>query len=356
MAKKVYFRKYKLNEDVNIPPELSDQYLSVKKQIEDKMKAIATEESKFAEISKKISQLKTEISIYQKNLIAIENKAKAINKEANDLQSEDNDEMQKSAEEIQKAADQVIQTIEASGNPPATNESIDLDAWWKENVTESIKEESPDIELVDDVEDAVEAEEAEDTVEADDSLEGDYAFAVTVIDEDEEEDIIAKFYKDKDDDFWKARVVQGSEEPIESMQFDPEMNKVDIIEHLATIFDEVIEKDVDEYEEDLDDKEFIDDLYYDDEKIEEGLKSNIKNLWKYGRRKQDLENIIPLIKQIAKQSKIRLDDSLLKLEYRGEDFIIDRNGKIIFPRGSEVFLDKPVARQLYNDILNNVGK
>jgi hypothetical protein len=271
MAKKVYFRKYKLNEDVNIPPELSDDYLSVKKQIEDKMKLIAAEELKFADISKKISKLKSEISIYQKNLIAIENKAKALNKEAEDLQSEDNDQMQKSAEEIQKAADQVIKTIETSGNAPSTNESVDLDAWWKENVTESIQEENPDVELAaDDVEDAVEAEDLvedpEEAIEAEDSLEGDYVFSVTVIDEDEEEDIIAKFYKDEDDDFWKARVVQGSEEPIESMQFDPDMNKVDIIEHLATIFDEVVEKDVDEYEEDLDDKEFIDDLYYDEEK------------------------------------------------------------------------------------------
>lgn len=264
MPKKVYFRKYKLNEDVNIPPELSDQYLSVKKQIEDKMKKIAEEELKFSDISKKISQLKSEISIYQKNLIAIENKAKAINKEADDLNSEQSDDMQKSADEIQKAAEEVIKTIETSGNPPSTNESIDLDEWWKENVTESIQEENPDIELAaDDVEDAVEAEEA---IEAEDSLAGDYVFSVTVIDEDEEEDIIAKFYKDEDEDFWKARVVQGSEEPIESMQFDPDMNKVDIIEHLATIFDEVVEKDVDEYEEELDDKEFIDDLYYDEEK------------------------------------------------------------------------------------------
>lgn len=266
MAKKVYFRKYKLNEDVNIPPELSDDYLSVKKQIEDKMRKIAEEELKFADISKKISQLKSEISIYQKNLIAIENKAKAINKEFEETGQENTDGMQKSAEEIQKAAQDVINTIETSGNAPSTNESEDLDKWWKENVTESIQEENPDIELAaDDVEDAVEAEDlVDDAVEAEEALDGDYVFSVTVLDEDEEEDIIAKFYKDEEDDFWKARVVQGSEEPIESMQFDPDMNKVDIIEHLATIFDEVIEKDVDEYEEDLNDKEFIEDLYYEE--------------------------------------------------------------------------------------------
>jgi septal ring factor EnvC (AmiA/AmiB activator) len=147
MAKKVYFRKYKLNEDVNIPPELSDDYLSVKKQIEDKMRKIAEEELKFADISKKISQLKSEISIYQKNLIAIENKAKAINKEFEEMGQENTDGMQKSAEEIQKAAQDVINTIETSGNAPSTNESLDLDQWWEENVSESIQEENPDIEL-----------------------------------------------------------------------------------------------------------------------------------------------------------------------------------------------------------------
>lgn len=262
MAKKVYFRKYKLNEDVDIPPELSDDYLSVRKQIEDKMKAIATEELKFAEISKKISKLKSEISIYQKNLIAIENKAKAINKESEEMGQENTEEMQKSAEDIQKAAQEVINTIETSGSAPASNESVDLDKWWAENVSEAVEEEI-DVVGDEDVEDAVEAEDA---IEAEDSLEGDYVFSVTVLDEDEEEDIIAKFYKDEDDDYWKARVVQGSEEPIESMQFDPDMNKVDIIEHLATIFDEVIEKDVDEYEEGLDDKEFIDSVFYDEDK------------------------------------------------------------------------------------------
>lgn len=270
MPKKVYFRKYKLNEDVNIPPELSDSYLSVKKQITDKQKEIANAEAAMAQASSRVSSLKNQIAIYQRNLIAIENQAKSINKErAESLEDSGNEELNKSAEEIQKAAEEVLKAVETSGNVPS-NESIDLDRWWMENVSESIQEENPDIELAaDDVEDAVEAEDiVEEPVEAKEALDGDYVFTVKVLDEDEEEDIVAKFYKDEEDDFWKARVVQGSEEPIESMQFDPDMNKVDIIEHLATIFDEVEEMDVDDYEEELDDKEFIDDLYYGDEEKE----------------------------------------------------------------------------------------
>lgn len=263
MAKKVYFRKYKLNEDVNIPPELSDQYLSVKKQIIDKQQEIVEAEGEMQTASAKVSQLKNQISIFQKNLIAIENKAKQINKEleqAGEEVNQENDDMRKSSEEIQKAAQEVIQSIETSGNAPSASESIDIDKWWMENISEAIDEDS-DVDLADDdIEDVIDAEDA---IEAEDSLDGDYAFSVTIVDEDEEEDIIAKFYKDEDEDFWKARVVQGSEEPIESMQFDPDMNKVDIIEHLATIFDEVIEMDTDDYQEELDDKEYIDNNYYD---------------------------------------------------------------------------------------------
>ena len=352
MPKKVYFRKYKLNEDVNIPPELSDSYLSVKKQIQDKMKAIAAEETKLAEVSQKISQLKTEISIYQKNLIAIENKAKSINKEMEDTGTEENDEMQKSAEEIQKAAEEVLKAVQVSGNPPA-NESIDLDQWWKENVTKSLNEE-------DEVEDAIEAEEAEeaeDAIDAEEALDGDYVFTVTVMDEDEEEDIIAKFYKDEDDDFWKARVVQGSEEPIESMQFDPDMNKVDIIEHLATIFDEVIEKDVDEYEEDLDDKEFIDDLYYDEERMDEGarLKYAVKNLLDMGKfdyPEEEKEGIIRWFKTLGKMGIVSIDgERNMKILVNEKEFVLDPRGTLFLPNGKEIKIGPEKGEELYLDIL-----
>lgn len=360
MAKRVYFRKYKLNEDVNIPPELSDQYLSVKKQIEDKMKAIAQEELKFSEISKKISQLKSEISIFQKNLIAIENKAKALNKEAEEAGTEETDDMQKSAEEIQKAAEEVIKTIETSGNAPSANESVDLNNWWKENVTESLGMDDDDdfgrhFSKKEKEELGLEGE--EDLDDSSESLEGDYAFSVTVIDEDEEEDIIAKFYKDEDDDFWKARVVQGSEEPIESMQFDPDMNKVDIIEHLATIFDEVIEMDVDEYEEDLDDKEFIDDLYYGEERVEEGLNvryalQNLLDRGKLDYSDEEKEGVIKWFRTLAKMGMVSIDGNRnMKVLINEKEFILDPDGSIFLPTGKEIQIGPRKAEELYQSVL-----
>jgi len=267
MPRKVYFKKYKLNEDVDIPPELSDQYLSVKEQIIDKQQKIVDAEEEMQTASAKVSQLKGEIAIYQKNLIAIENKAKSINQEMESTNDEDKQGFEKTAEEIQKSAQSVIDAVNTSGNSPS-NESINIDDWWRKNVTESINEEDMDGPYeTDEVEDAVEAEETEDALEVEDALEGDYVFTLRILDEDEEEDIIAKFYKDEDDDFWKARVVQGSEEPIESMQFDPDLDKIDIMEHLATMFDEVEEMDTDEYKGLLDDKEVIDQAFYDEDEL-----------------------------------------------------------------------------------------
>lgn len=231
-----------LNEDVTIPPELANQYLSVKKQI-------ANKQGKKDQLMKSVNQLDNEINILTKNLIAIE--SKAAQQQGDEQESTDNQA-------------RGTQTIEIEGN---VKESIDLDEWWKKNVTESIEEDDPNLELAtdnieDDLDDELYNEDPDD--DSSEALEGDYSFSLKIIDEDEEEDIIVKFYRDDDGDFWKARVVQGSEEPIESMQFDPEMEMIDIIEHLATMFDEIEQIDVDDYEEMLDDKEEIDDIYYDD--------------------------------------------------------------------------------------------
>lgn len=235
-----------INEEagIAIPIELQQSWLTVKKQIMDKQK--------------KIGMITNEINILNKNLLGIENKAAQMQK------SQPDQENQESQEGEGKKT-----TIEVQGE---VKESIDLEEWWRTNVTESIDEEEPDIDLAaDDVEDAVEAEDIVDAEDAEeeikddeDSLDGDYVFTLKVIDRDEEDDIIVKFYQDEEDDYWKGRVVQGSEEPIESMQFDPDMEMIDIIEHLATMFEEVEQIDTDDYEEMLDDKEDVDATYYDD--------------------------------------------------------------------------------------------
>jgi hypothetical protein len=230
-----------LNEDVTIPPELANQYLSVKKQMADK-------QSKRDQLMKSVNQVDNEMNILNKNLIAIETKAA---------------EMQGKTEQAQeKNAGQATgtQTIEVQGN---VKESLDIDEWWRKNVSEAMEEEDSDMDLESEEPEEF-IEDDEETQEVGDSLDGDYVFTLKITDNNEEEDIIAKFYRDEEDDFWKARVVQGSEEPIESMQFDPEMEMLDIIEHLATIYDDVEQIDTDDYEEMLDDKETIDDVFYDD--------------------------------------------------------------------------------------------
>jgi hypothetical protein len=238
-----------INEDVTIPPELSTQYLSVKKQTIDK-------QTRKDQLMKSVNQVDNEINILQKNLVAIETKAATA-------------EGQEEAQQNKQA--QGTQTVEVQGK---VAESIDLDEWWKKNVSEALDpdeieeledRDAPVVDVAaDPVPDEIEGEEEVGEPAPGDSLEGDYVFTLEIEDEGEEENIIAKFYKDEDDDYWKARVVQGSEEPIESMQFDPEMDKVDIIEKLGGMFDEVTEIDTDEYEEMLDDKEYLDDIFYDD--------------------------------------------------------------------------------------------
>jgi hypothetical protein len=235
-----------LNEDVTIPPQLANQYLAIKKQM-------AVKQSKKDQLMKSVNQVDNEMGILNKNLIAIETKAAELQgKELENNQATQNAQTPTTA--------QGAQTVQVQGQ--TVKESLDIEEWWRIAVTEAANEEDNEMDyetddaendMVDDIED-----------DKEDSLDGDYVFAIKITDSNEEEDIIAKFYKDEDDDFWKARVVQGSEEPIESMQFDPEMEMLDIIEHMATIYDEVEEIETDDYEEMLDDKEKIDDVYYDD--------------------------------------------------------------------------------------------
>jgi len=238
--------KESLNEEgITIPYELSTQYLSVKNQI-------ATKVSRKNQLIKAVNQVQNEIDIFNRNLLAIETKAAQM--QGQEIQQ---------AEKVSKEEEGT--TVEVEGK---VKESFDIDAWWKSYIKESFNEDEPDLDLIaDDVEDDVEGEilidEPLEEPEGE-SLEGDYVFTLRIIDRDEEEDIIAKFFKDEDDDFWKVRVVQGSEEPLETMQFDPEMEMLEIIEHLATMFDEVEQMDVEEYEDLLDDKEKSDEIFYDD--------------------------------------------------------------------------------------------
>jgi len=242
----------RLNEEVTIPPELANQYLTVKKQVLDK-------QTKKDRLMKSVNQVDNEINILSKNLIAIETKAAEM--------SGQKEQSQEQAQ--QQAAKSAQQNVEAIANAP-TVESFSIDDWWRTHVTEGDTQDLDDFmnhtgDWSDDEDSEIitEPDEAEDN----ESLEGDYVFTIRVeVSEEDGEDIIAKFYKNEDDDFWRVRVVQGDEQPLEDMQFDPELDMVEIIEKIAEIpgYSEIEEMETQEYEDLLDDKEIIDQTFYDD--------------------------------------------------------------------------------------------
>lgn len=91
----------------------------------------------------------------------------------------------------------------------------------------------------------------------------DYNFHVK-IDPDTEEEIIAKIYRESDEENWVVRVVKGDEEPLQSMEFDSRLDKLEIIGYLADLYEEIEIIDPREYEYLLDDKEEVDREYYED--------------------------------------------------------------------------------------------
>lgn len=100
--------------------------------------------------------------------------------------------------------------------------------------------------------------------EDEDQERDEYVFHVRIPESIDNDEIIAKFYRDDEEDFWTVRVVKGDEEPLESMEFDPRLDKIEIISKLASIYNEVEIIDPKEYEYLLDDKEKIDSEYYED--------------------------------------------------------------------------------------------
>ena len=113
--------------------------------------------------------------------------------------------------------------------------------------------------IEEDIEDEIEMMDYED----DDQPRDEYVFHVR-INPDQPDEIIAKIYKDTPDDFWTIRVVKGDEQPLQSMEFDPRLDKLGIIGHLADIYSEIEIIDPKEYEYLLDDKSKIDTKYYED--------------------------------------------------------------------------------------------
>lgn len=244
-----------LKEDVVIPAVLSQQYLVVKKQISDK-------QSQKDQLMKQVNQKDNEINILNKNLIAIEVKAAQMQgKEAQVKTGETTQpEGQKTAETSTTPANE---SFKISDLLEELNE-MDQDWIFEDDLNEMGAEEFEEEggELPGEITDEDEA--------TDEDLNSDYIFALRINDEDEPEEIIAKVYRNEGDAFWKIRVVQGDEQPLETLQFDPDMEFLDIIEKLGEIYDDVEEIPMDEYKELLDDKAEIDAEYdWEEEPVEE---------------------------------------------------------------------------------------
>jgi hypothetical protein len=104
--------------------------------------------------------------------------------------------------------------------------------------------------------------------EEEDEQTDNYVFYIRV-NSNEDNEIIAKVYKENIDDNWVLRVVKGDEEPLQSIEFDNRLNKLEIISYIADMFQEVEIMDPKEYEYLLNDKEKIDNTYYTKEKLED---------------------------------------------------------------------------------------
>jgi hypothetical protein len=252
-----------LNEDVVIPASLSQQYLVVKKQMADK-------QSQKDILQRQINQKETEINILMKNLIAIEQKAAQLQGQEATVKTA----------QTTTAETQGTEATKKAAATPTTNESkisdlfaelneMDQD-WLLEWGAEEFEEEGEG--ETGEVADVLDYEDIEDEQKAtDEDLNSDYVFAIRINDPNEDEEIIAKIYRNEDDAFWKIRVVQGSEEPLEAMQFDPDMEFLDIIEKIGEIYDEVEEISMEEYKGLLDDKQEKDAEFYPKEEMKENL-------------------------------------------------------------------------------------
>lgn len=245
----------KINEDVIIPATLSQQYLAVKKQIADR-------QTQKDQLMKQVNQKDNEINILTKNLIAIETKA---------AQEQGKQAAVKSGEVAQPENKEAATSNESVSMKDLISEINEMEEWISEmNINEfQDNEEESDMDkeyYSQDEDDDVPypgglTQDDEDDEDGPAKQDKENVFAIRVKDPDEEEEIIAKVYKNEADDFWKIRVVQGSEEPLETMKFDPDMEFVDVMEKIAEIYDEVEEVLMEEYQELLNDKEEEDSKY-----------------------------------------------------------------------------------------------
>lgn len=269
------WKRLSLNEDVTIPASLSAQYLGLKKNISDKQMRIDTLRKEISNKEGEISKISMDINNINKQLIAIETKAAQL--QGKEITTK---------ETTQEAPAEAKESLESAWEKYINEDIVtDLKRFPQIDIFAPIAKEieEPEEEAIDfgaeadyirDYDDDyqepeyIESEEGEDDgeIEGEEALEGDFIFTLEIEEEDSDESIIAKIYREGDDSNWKVRIVQGNEEPLESMQFDSALQKDEVISKISEIpgFVEIKEIPTDEYEDMVDDKKEEDEIYYDD--------------------------------------------------------------------------------------------
>lgn len=89
----------------------------------------------------------------------------------------------------------------------------------------------------------------------------------------------------------------------------------------------------------------------------ESLKSTLKNFWNYGRNQTELaERTMKALRLLSVgNDDVELTDNGLKIIVNKEGDIIelDKNGWILMPKGSMLYVDKAKLLDIYNDVLKN---
>jgi hypothetical protein len=250
--KKVFLKRKLISEevvnnsssDITIAPEFMDVYINIERQRNNLQKQINMYQKQMNDLDKKIIEIK------QKSAIKSKTNAQQAAKD----------------QPTQQQPQQPQQTTQSQVESIYYNEKIDK--LWEEY----IKEDS-EINLFgeDSIVDFTDNDSDTDDIYLDDeNLDIDLDDENEYSDQDDEifilklkaetKESIIKFYKDDEADFWHARVVEGPKEPLESMRFEPGMDKLDIIQKVNDIpgFDDIEELDIEEYKDLVDDKDEID--------------------------------------------------------------------------------------------------
>lgn len=87
------------------------------------------------------------------------------------------------------------------------------------------------------------------------------------------------------------------------------------------------------------------------------VKNRVKNFKKFGQQRIDqTEKLIGLLAKLAhKNDNVKLIENgvIIKSPVSGDIYTVYKNGKVVMPMGSTVYVDTDEAEKLYNDILKN---